>query len=106
MQNKIQTRVRFDPLAHQANMKIVPSRNPSSKSQNVSVQHTRTNTGLEKEHSYEKAPRMQRSKQDSNPTVGRNPFTKGADSPPSLSMTASPEKTTEKKMINLQCDAK
>jgi len=82
-------------------MKIVPSRNPSSKSQNVSVQHTRTHTEINKGYSHEKVPMMRRSKQDSNPTLGRHPFTKGTDSPPSLSMTASPEKTTEKKMINM-----
>lgn len=90
-------------------MKIVSSRNPGngSKSQNVSVQHTRTHTEVNKEYSHEKVvPMMRRSKQDSNPTLGRNPFTKGTDSPPSLSMTASPEKTTEKKMINLQLGAK
>ena len=45
---------------------------------------------------------MRRSKQDSNPTVGRNPYNKTTDSPPSLSMTASPDKTTEKKTINMQ----
>lgn len=39
-------------------------------------------------------------KQDQNPQLGRNPFAKGTDSPPSLSLTASPEKTTEKKLIN------
>ena len=77
-------------------MKVVSSRNPTSKSQNVSVQHTRTHTEINKEFSCEKAPSMRRSKQESNPTMGHsgNPFMKGTDSPPSLSMTASPEKTT------------
>jgi len=45
-------------------------------------------------------------KQEQNPTVGRNPFHKGTDSPPSLSLTASPEKTTEKKLVNLSLAAK
>ena len=39
------------------------------------------------------------SKQDQNPKMGA--CAKGTDSPPSLSLTASPEKTTEKKLANL-----
>ena len=38
--------------------------------------------------------------------MGRTQYSKGTDSPPSLSLTASPEKTTEKKLINLSLATK
>lgn len=98
-------RVRFEANSHHhPSHKFVVSRNPASKSQNVSLQHTRTHTDLHKEYSQEKAPKIGRpTKQDKNPTVAgsHHPFARGSDSPPSVSLTASPEKTTEKKLINL-----
>mmetsp|Transcript_28721 Transcript_28721/g.38291 ORF Transcript_28721/g.38291 Transcript_28721/m.38291 type:complete len:109 (-) Transcript_28721:3871-4197(-) len=103
MPQNAKNRVRFDANAHHPSNKFVVSRNPASKSQNVSLQHTRTHTDLHKEYSQEKAPKMgRRPKQDKNPTLGsHHPFVRGSDSPPSVSLTASPEKTTEKKLINL-----
>ena len=51
-------RVRFDGNTAGMRQHIV-SRNPASKSQNVSVQHTRTHTDLHNEqYSQEKAPKM------------------------------------------------
>ena len=46
---------------------------------------------------------MFKSKQDEAPlgAHGEYDFLKGTDSPPSLSLTASPDKTTEKKLTNL-----
>lgn len=53
--NNVKNRVRFDPHPQQPNLsKNVVSRNPTSKSQNVSVQHTRTATNINKEFSQEK----------------------------------------------------
>jgi len=92
------SRVRFEANSYNHNQKFSVSRNPASKSQVVSLQNTRTHQDLGK------APKVgKHSKQDKNPTVGgsHHPFARGSDSPPSVSLTASPDKTTEKKLINL-----
>lgn len=100
--------MRFDPQQEQTNNRFVVSRNPTSKSQSVSMQHTRTHTQSHNEYNNEKTGHAlgRPTKQDQNPTVGHQSFTKGSDSPPSVSLTASPEKTTEKKLTNLSVAAK
>ena len=104
--NSVKNRVRF--VAHLDNpggtKQHVVSRNPTSKSQNVSVQHTRTQTEMNRESFSQDKPHNKigrQAKQDQNPTLGKGSYVKGADSPPSASLTASPDKTTEKKLVNL-----
>ena len=57
-------------------------------------------------NSTDKAPKAQKQAQVKNPTLDQHSFAKGSDSPPSVSLTASPVKTTEKKLVNLSLAAK
>lgn len=86
MPNNVKNRVRFEQHPNQHGIKQhVISRNPACKSQNVSQQHTRTHTDINKESfSQEKvskisamASRPTSMKQDQNPTLGRRSLKDG-----------------------------